>query len=270
MAARVSSASGCGVATPGEHPVALPARHDQLFFVDSRVLVREGLRALAEQQPDFVVVGGSASATLGTAYETSPDVVVADVDLPDAQGADAIALLRKEFPEAALLVLTLVDHPAKVQQVLEAGADGYMLKTAPTSEFFFGIRAVAHGETYLQPSLGVELARWHGAPSETTVYVDQLTPKELEVLRLARARAHELRDRGDARREPADGRGATGAHPAEARPAHPGRVGAVRTRSGHRGLRSVVVPTQQLLRIFRTALRSTALVATDCTIRTLR
>jgi two-component system response regulator NreC len=155
-----------------------------LFFVDSRVLVREGLRALAEQQPDLVVVGGSSSAIIGTAYANSPDVVVVDVDLPDAQGADAIALLRKEFPEAALLVLTLVDHPLKVQQVLEAGADGYMLKTAPTSEFFFGIRAVAHGETYLQPSLGVELARWHGAPSETTVYVDQLTPKELEVLRL--------------------------------------------------------------------------------------
>jgi two-component system response regulator NreC len=100
------------------------------------------------------------------------------------QGADAIALLRKQFPEAALLALTLVDHPLKVRQVLEAGADGYMLKTVPTSEFFFGIRAVARGETYLQPSLGVELARWHRAPSETTVYVDQLTAKELEVLRL--------------------------------------------------------------------------------------
>ena len=80
--------------------------------------------------------------------------------------------------------MTLVDHPLKVRQVLEAGADGYMLKTVPTSEFFFGIRAVARGETYLQPSLGVELARWHRAPLETTVYVDQLTPKELEVLRL--------------------------------------------------------------------------------------
>jgi two-component system response regulator NreC len=156
----------------------------KVFLVDSRVLVREGLRALAEQQPDLRVVGGSGTASLGTAYETTPDVVVADVDLPDAHGPEAIALLRKEFPESALLVLTLVDHPAKVQRVLEAGADGYMLKTAPTSEFFFGIRAVAHGETYLQPSLGVELARWHGAPSDTTVYVDQLTPKELEVLRL--------------------------------------------------------------------------------------
>ena len=155
-----------------------------LYFVDSRVLVREGLRALAEQQPDLVVVGGSSSAIIGTAYENSPDVVVVDVDLPDVQGADAIALLRKQFPEAALLALTLVDHPLKVRQVLEAGADGYMLKTVPTSEFFFGIRAVARGETYLQPSLGVELARWHRAPSETTVYVDQLTPKELEVLRL--------------------------------------------------------------------------------------
>ena len=181
------SADGGGVvATAPRAPGRTLSADDtiKVFFVDSRVLVREGLTALAEQQPDLVVVGGSSSAIIGTAYAHPPDVVVADVDLPDAQGSDAIALLRKEFPDAALLVLTLVDHPLKVQQVLEAGADGYMLKTAPTSEFFFGIRAVAHGETYLQPSLGVELARWHGAPSETTVYVDQLTPKELEVLRL--------------------------------------------------------------------------------------
>jgi len=176
---------GLLAATPAE-PLRPLSQQEmiKLFFVDSRILVREGLRALAEQQPDFAVVGGSGSATLGTAYETSPDVVVADVELPDAQGPEAISLLRKEFPDSALLVLTLVDHPAKVQQVLEAGADGYMLKTAPTSEFFFGIRAVAHGETYLQPSLGVELARWHSTPSEATVYVDQLTPKETEVLRL--------------------------------------------------------------------------------------
>src|SRR5690348_2891395 len=83
----------------------------KLFLVDSRVLVREGLRALAEQQPDLRVVGGSGTASLGSAYETVPDVVVADVDLPDATGPEAIALLRKEFPESALLVLTLVDHP---------------------------------------------------------------------------------------------------------------------------------------------------------------
>ena len=151
----VVRSQGSSLVEPSASPVGSVPAHDviNLFLVDSRVLVREGLRALAEQQPDLKVVGGSSSASLGTAYEINPDVVVADVDLPDAHGAEAIALLRKEFPEAALLVLTLVDHPAKVQRVLEAGADGYMLKTAPTSEFFFGIRAVAHGESYLQPSL---------------------------------------------------------------------------------------------------------------------
>jgi DNA-binding NarL/FixJ family response regulator len=132
MAAR---GNGGGALAPAAAEPLRPLSQQEmikLFFVDSRILVREGLGALAEQQPDFAVIGGSGSATLGTAYETPPDVVVADVELPDAQGPDAISLLRKEFPDSALLVLTLVDHPAKVQQVLEAGADGYMLKTAPT------------------------------------------------------------------------------------------------------------------------------------------
>ncbi len=155
-----------------------------LFLVHRSHLVRAGLRALAQQQPDFYVVGDSATASPGAAYAVTPDVVVTDVDLPDADGPEVMALLRKEFPEAALLVLTRVDHPAKVQRVLEAGADGYMLETAPTSEFCFGIRSVARGESYLQPSIGVDLVRWQRASSNAARSVDQLSPKELEVLRL--------------------------------------------------------------------------------------
>ena len=106
-----------------------------------------------------------ASASKRTSYDGVPDVVVADVDLPDAQGAEAVRLLRLKFPASALLVLTLVAEPAAVQRVLDAGVDGYMLKSAAPGQFFFALRAVATGATYLQPSLGIELARAWSAPS---------------------------------------------------------------------------------------------------------
>jgi two-component system, NarL family, response regulator NreC len=83
-------------------------------------------------------------------------------------------------PEVSILVLTLLNHPAKIQLVLAAGANGYLLKTAAATDLFTGIRCVAAGETYLQPSLGVELARWH-RPRNTTL---GLSPKEEQTLRL--------------------------------------------------------------------------------------
>ena len=72
-----------------------------------------------------------------------------------------ISALRGSFAQSSILVLTLVGHPAKVQSVLAAGAHGYLLETAAATDLFAGIRAVAAGQTYLQPSLGVDLARWH-------------------------------------------------------------------------------------------------------------
>lgn len=101
-------------------------------------------------------------------------------------------LLRLKFPGSALFVLTLVDEPAAVQRVLDAGVDGYMLKSVAPSQFFFGLRAVAGGASYLQPSLGVELARAWSTPS-TPLHPTRLSLKETELLRLV-ARGHTNRE----------------------------------------------------------------------------
>jgi two-component system response regulator NreC len=153
----------------------------EVMLVDHRNVVREGLCALIDQQPDLVVVAQAASVDDAGRLDVRPDVIVADIDLPDARPDDVISGLRALFPRSPILVLTLVSQPATVQSVLAAGADGYLLqKTAATTELLTGIRALAGGESFLQPSLGVELAHWYRTRDSAL----GLSTKEQEVLRL--------------------------------------------------------------------------------------
>jgi two-component system response regulator NreC len=151
-----------------------------VMLIDRRIVVRDGLCALVEQQPDLAVVARAASVREAQDLDVSPDVIVTDIEFPDVVYSDVISGLRGSFPRSPILVLTAVAHPTKVQSILAAGADGYLLKTAATADLIVGIRAVAAGESYLQPSLGVELARWQ-RPRDTTL---GLSAKEEHVLRL--------------------------------------------------------------------------------------
>jgi two-component system, NarL family, response regulator NreC len=157
----------------------------ELLLVDGQAMFREGLRALADQEPDLVVVGTCGGAPLRSVYDGVPDVVVTDVELPEARDADAVGLVREELPGSRLLVLTHVDHPKRVERVLKAGADGYISKAVPASELFSAIRTVARGEPYLQSALGVAIARAQiAAGSRPSGPLGELSVREAEVLRL--------------------------------------------------------------------------------------
>ena len=151
-----------------------------VMLVDNYTVMREGVSALIGQQPDIVVVAQAATIRGAGRFDVTPDVIVAEIDLPDARHADVISGLRRLFPESPILVLTLVDDPAKVQSVLAAGADGYLLKTAAVPDLLNGIRTLAGGETYLQASLRRKLERWDRLRDAKL----ELTPKEEQVLRL--------------------------------------------------------------------------------------
>ena len=161
----------------------MPDEVVEVLLVHDRTVVRAGLRALIESEPGLAVVG--EAGTLGDAGQlaVSPDVIVAEIELPDAKGADVVQGLHDCFPESPVLVLTLAGHPSKVRALLAAGAAGYVLLTADPDELFNGIVAVAGGEAYLQPALGVELARWLQPPASALA----LTPREEEVLELLAA-----------------------------------------------------------------------------------
>jgi two-component system, NarL family, response regulator NreC len=189
------------LATPDRQVPGLEARDRiKLCLVDPNTVTREGLRALAEGQPDFSVVGaGASTAMVATVCETPPDVVVSDIDLPDGHDAGAVAALQQTFSEAALVVLTSVDNPNRVRQVLDAGVDGYMLKCTPPGEFFFALRAVARCESYVQPSLRTSAVSTYRTASPRTVYMVDLTAKEAAVLELL-ARGYTNREIAEQRR----------------------------------------------------------------------
>jgi len=151
-----------------------------VVVVDTRAIVREGLRVVIDQQPDLVVVAQAASVGDASSLDVAPDVIVTDLDLPDAKFGEVITQLRGVFQQSSILVFTPSDHPAAVESVLDAGAEGYLLETAPAVELVAGIRAVAGGDFYVQASLGVDLARLR-RPRDTTAV---LSAQELEVLRL--------------------------------------------------------------------------------------
>jgi two-component system response regulator NreC len=154
----------------------------RLALVDSQTIFREGLRALIEQESDLAVVAQVSSIGALDEIDVEPHVVVTDLLLPDADRDDVIGKVRVLFPDAAIVALTSFDDLTTVQQALAAGADGYVLKSATKADLFAGIRAVARGGLYLQPTIGIAFAS--RPPDLSRGSVGGLTPKETEVLRL--------------------------------------------------------------------------------------
>jgi two-component system response regulator NreC len=168
----------------GASPSRRPGGRINVALVDSHTVVREGLRALIDGQDDLRVVDGAQTLRGALAFETSPDVIVTSLELPDAQGDVIITGLRQRFRDSSVVVLCVVDRPAFVQQMLAAGANGYLLKTASAHDLFDGIRAVAGGGTFLQASLGVMLARWRDGTGGDGPGGNILSPREVRVLGL--------------------------------------------------------------------------------------
>jgi two-component system response regulator NreC len=167
---------------PGEFETShvVSGRPLDVVLVESRPVMRRGLHAVIEQEPDLVVVAEAATVRDARTLAVTADVVVTDVDLPDAKYGDVIIGLRALFQQSSILVFTPVADPAEVQAVFAAGAAGYLFETAEPTELLTGIRAVAAGESYVQPALGVHLALSR-RPAETML---ALSPREQHVLLL--------------------------------------------------------------------------------------
>jgi DNA-binding NarL/FixJ family response regulator len=98
-----------------------------VMLVDSRPVVRVGLCAVIDEQPDLVVVAQAASIRDAAGLEVRPHVIVTDIDLPDAKHGQVIGALRGYFAQSSILVFTPIGHPPEIQAVLAAGAAGYLL-----------------------------------------------------------------------------------------------------------------------------------------------
>ena len=162
---------------------------------EDHALVREGTRRILEEAGDFTVVGeaGDGSQVLALIDELHPDVAVLDIRIPSLSGIDVVRRMRERSPETRALMLTAYDDDEFILAALDAGAAGYLLKTARAAELLDAIRRVHAGEPVLQAAIATKVARlWLRRPGVRADLTEPLSPREREVLELA---ARGLRNR---------------------------------------------------------------------------
>jgi len=166
----------------------------RVMLVDDHALVREGTRELLERQGDLQVVAEAEDGVQAVeiACRLEPDVIIMDIEIPKMNGIEATKRIRAACPETAVLVLTGYDNDQYISALLEAGAQGYLLKDVRMHELVQAIRAVHAGELILHPAVArkvVDRYTRRAEPSPTDAHdvdaFDHLTGRELEVLKLA-------------------------------------------------------------------------------------
>ena len=154
-----------------------------MVIADDHTVVRQGLRLLIDNEEGLQVIAeaGTVPDAERLTRAHRPSVLVLDLNMPGGSGLEAIPRLREQAPETAIVVLTMQDDPAFARQALQSGALGFVLKEAADEELLEAIRLAAAGDTYLNPRLGARLA---AAPAEPAGPPDDLSEREVEVLRL--------------------------------------------------------------------------------------
>ena len=175
-------------AAPGPGPATVGTGADAtkpitVVLADDHRVVRSGLRMLLESEHRFEVVAeaGTVAETLAQVDQHRPDVLVLDLNMGGDSSLESIPQLRADVPETQIVVLTMQENPAFARVALRAGALGYVLKDAADLELMSAVELAAEGRTYLNPELGAKLA---AAPPEADQRPDNLSPREVEVLKM--------------------------------------------------------------------------------------
>jgi len=162
----------------------------RILLADDHAVLRAGLRMLLNSQSEMEVVGEAADgdSAVARSLELKPDVVLMDLSMPGIGGIEATRCIREALPGTKVLILTMYDDEGYLNQVLRAGASGYVLKKAADTELLSAIRAVQSGEVFLYPSMAKMLVkqvlhRDQASRSDKGNY-DVLSNREKEVLRL--------------------------------------------------------------------------------------
>ncbi|MCO5214785.1 MAG: response regulator transcription factor [Thermomicrobiales bacterium] len=151
----------------------------RIVLVEDQAMVRGALVALLSLEHDLEVVGEAAdsASAIAIARATTPDVVLVDIELPDANGIETVKVLAPELPATRFIMLTTFGRPGYLQAAIEAGATGFLLKDAPSEQLAQSIRRVHAGVRAIDPNLAV---------AALTLGPNPLTPRQRDVLRLTR------------------------------------------------------------------------------------
>lgn len=188
-----ASGSRADVSTPAAKSKA--TRTLRLLIVEDHPVLAAGLRFLFSAEPDLTVVEvvGTVREAAALPTDTEIDVLIADFRLPDGNGAEAAAAIRRSRPRLPVLFLSAVESPAALMAAIQAGAKGYVLKSQAAETLAGAVRRVAAGEMLISTAVLVQLINEKG---EQTHVVDTLTGREREIMRLMSRglNNHELAD----------------------------------------------------------------------------
>jgi len=161
----------------------------RILIADDHPLLREAMRNAFEQHEDMEVVGeaGDGEEAVRLSAKLKPDIVIMDIVMPELNGIEATKKIRRESPSTAVLILTAYDDDRYIIGLLEAGAAGYLLKSARGQVLVDAVRTVHAGESVLHPAIIAKVLKYsiqtHGQ-AETRV-AESISEREMEVLRLA-------------------------------------------------------------------------------------
>jgi two-component system response regulator NreC len=158
-----------------------------VLIVDDHTIVRSGVRLLLEAETDIQVVGEALNGrqALELAASLLPDVVLMDISMPEMDGLEATRQLKKLLPQINVLVLTMHRSDDYFFEMLKAGASGYILKGAKTSELIAAVHVVQRGEVFLYPSMTQKLVRGYLQLADWDSDGElALSPREKEIFRL--------------------------------------------------------------------------------------
>ena len=164
----------------------------RVLLVDDQALIRAGFRMILSAEEDIEVVGecGDGTQAVDSVKRLKPDVVLMDIRMPQMDGIEATRRIAQADgdPPVRVLMLTTFDLDEYVYDALQAGASGFLLKDVPADQLVNGIRVVAAGEALLAPSITKrlieEFSKGRRAKKDAPPALDELTPRELEVLKL--------------------------------------------------------------------------------------
>lgn len=174
----------------GHRPPSIACRNRmseiRVFVVDDHVIVREGLKALLELEPDIRVIYSASSGmeSLEHLEEHDPHVVLMDLKMPGIGGIEASRLIKHSSPRVKIILLTNYDDEAYVLEAIKAGVDGYVLKDVKKGELVRILRLVHDGHSYIDPSVTNKVFQQLKdiSPPESTAARSSLSRRELQIL----------------------------------------------------------------------------------------
>ncbi|MCA0988644.1 response regulator [Guptibacillus algicola] len=154
-----------------------------VLLVDDHAVLRDGMKNILEMEDDIKVVGEAVNGNevMTELQKCNPDVVLMDINIPDKNGIELTAILKKDYPDVKVLVLTMHSHDEYFMAAIREGADGYLLKDLPSEQVVEAIRTVAMGESIIDPSLTKKLLGYYNQKQESKSQ-SELTEREKEVL----------------------------------------------------------------------------------------